>query len=166
MHSMSRRPSFFEFLMAAALLALVFLFVAPRVLQGSPEVRASQATALSLQLDQLYARWRSLGGTHGAGEPCEPALLTRNLLECFTSTLNAPYSSSPISSGNLGPSGVYEKPSLSPSPSALRLKGFLHARLRTGTLPSPNSHARPGVLLAGTFGVFFNGQRWAVWPSH
>ena len=142
--------------MGVALIVLVSCFVIPRVLQGSPEVRASQAVALQVELEELYKRWQLAGGVHGAGEPQDKTQLTQNLLECFTSPMNAPYVSRQLSPRNLGRSGVYEKPSLYPSPAGLRLKGFAGAALE--------AREGQGVVLADEYGILFDGRNWRVWP--
>lgn len=171
------RISSFEILMAAALVALAAFFVVPRLLAGAPEVRESQAAALALELDRVYGQWRGAGGVHGEGEPMagqtadaagrDTTELTKNLLKCFLSPVNAPYASAPLGgagSRNLGYSGVYENPSFFPSPSVCRLTSFSKAPLDHPTVGAlPGSQKRMGVLLAGVFGVNFDGKRWDVW---
>jgi len=146
------RLSFFELLMLAALLGLVVFFVEPRIAQGFPEVRASQAAALQLHLEALYARWQNAGGVHGRGEP-DHLRLTRNLLSCFTSRANAPFASAVVAQNNFGLSGVYEKPSLFPNPSELRLSELQGACL---------AEDKKTVLMAGEFEVLFDGEKWSV----
>lgn len=148
----------FEFFMALALVALTTWFVVPRVMDGSPQLQASRAQALSLKLEALYAQWQQVGGI--SGNPDEnPALLTQRLLECFTAPRGVPY----VSPTQPVYSRVFERPGLQPSPADVRLEGFTGVPVRLTQLP--NDPQQQAVLLDGTYAILFDGQRWQVWPS-
>jgi len=143
---------------------LITSFVTPRVIQGSREVRASQAVALQLELDKIQERWKAAGGLRGNGEGDNTGL-TRNLICCFASPAHIHYMSGAPDLMGVGGSWVYEKSSRCIDPSDVRLSGFSTTGLKSAILVLPDGRTRAGVLLDNTFVVLFDGLHWLVSPE-
>lgn len=145
-----------------ALLILLGGFIFPRVVQASPELRASQASVLEIRLQQLYDNWRLAGGVHGPGDKKIPELLTQNLLTCFTSPVDTPYASAIVGPRSLGHAGVYERPSLSPNPSHYRIPSLSQPQYPPVEFTDASGLHRFGVLLPGNFAAAFDGSTWHI----
>lgn len=156
------RVSFLEVLMFVALMAFLGVGIIPRLVQASPEIRASQAMLLEHKLQRLYDAWKLSGGRQGPDDVRNPAALTRNLLICFTSPQGVPFASEPFVPPAVRIAAVYEPPQISPSPSQNRLSGL---RLRPDA-PVPfmddTGVRRVGWIVGENFVVAFDGERWHV----
>jgi len=157
------RLSVYEIIMLLAIFWLLAFFVTPRVIQGSPEVRASQAVALQLELEKLQEKWQVAGGLSGAGEDDHIALTT-NMIKCFTSPTHIPYNSKAQDRLDHKSSWVRERVSRLKNPSDIRLSGFSAEYLKSAKLYMPDGKSCQGVLLGNTFVVLFDGQHWQVAP--
>lgn len=138
-------------LLVAALGAFV---VVPRVTAAQPQVQASRARALAVELDTLTARWLNAGGLAGPGQ-ADRLALTLELLRCFTSPAGRAYTSP----AGTHPYNYVGEPTTACA--ALRLAPLSGCALSFGTLPS----GLRVVFIGGQFAALFDGTHWQVWPQ-
>lgn len=148
------RLTLFEVLMLLALLALGLGVVAPRITAALPEVRASRARALAVELDALTARWLNAGGLAGPGE-IDRTALTQNLLACFSSPQGQRYTSP----AGTHPFNYVGEPTAAPAD--FRLRGLAQAQLKIAALPS----GLRAVFVEDQFAALYDGTHWQVWPA-
>jgi hypothetical protein len=151
-----------EGVMGLALLFLLGGVIIPRIVQASPDVRASHAMLLEHRLDQLYEAWYASGGVHGPGGTRDGAELTLNLLMCLTSPVGVPFASAGVTSTTLGTNGVLEDARLSPNPSHVRLMTFHIETPTPQSFCDDNQKSWQGIRLKGGFLAAFDGRHWHV----